>query len=306
MENINRHIRKYNYHRKRSLQGFLFVLPCVIVMLLMMVYPLIQTIHFSFSSVKLPFFDTTNVGLKNFIRMSSKNEFGSIWFITLIYTTVSISLRLVLGFAAALIMQRTYRLKGILRVALLVPWVVPSIVAANTWRWIYNADYGLLNSFIQQFAPNFSANWLGSSQTALIAIIITYVWQGFPFIMLMLVAGMQGIPKSYNEAAMVDGANSAQIFFHVTLPSLKDLVVILIVMEVISGFNSFDVIYTMTAGGPGTATELVGLFIYRIAFKNFDLGGASAVSLLLILIMILCFLFYVPISAVGSRKGRKR
>ncbi len=273
------------------------VLPCAIVILVMTVYPLVQVVMFSFSSVKLPNFECEFIGLQNFARILAKPEFRTIIWNTAIWTVVSLILRFVIGFVAALLMDTGMKGMTLFRIATLVPWVVPSIVAANTWRWIYNTDNGLLNSVLRRINPAWAANWLGDQHLALGSVILAYTWMGFPFIMLMLVAGMQGIPKDYKEAAQIDGANAFQVFCHITLPSLKKIIVILAVLELINGFNAFDLLYTMTAGGPGVSSEILGLFIYRSAFSNFDFSGAAAVGVMLILVILACFLLYVPASA---------
>ncbi len=128
-----------------------------------------------------------------------------------------------------------------------------------------------------------------------------YTWAGYPFVMIMLLAGMQGIPEDLYDAGKIDGASSTQAFLHITLPSLRNVIVILVLLEIISGFNSFDLLYVMTAGGPGGASEILGLFIYRLGFTNFDFAGASAVSMVLIVVAIVCFLLYVPASARKRR-----
>lgn len=283
--------------------GLLFVAPSAIIIILMMVLPLLQVVIFSFSDITLPSFKTDFAGLDNFRDLFSKTELGTIGKNTIVWTLISLVLRISWGFIAALIMESMRRngMPGvkIVRICVLIPWIISSIVASNTWRWIYSADNGLLNSILRGINPELARNWLGSSSSALFSVIVAYSWAGFPFNMLMIVAGMQGIPQHYREAASIDGANSLQIFWHITLPFLKNILVILIVLEFINGVNSFDMLYTMTGGGPGTSSEVIALTIYRYAFRNLDFSGASALSLIVILLMIVAFLFYVPLSAKG-------
>jgi multiple sugar transport system permease protein len=277
--------------RNRRL-GMLYTLPCALVILIMTIYPLVQMIVFSFSKVTLPFFDLQFVGLDNFVKMVGAKTFGKIIGNTFIWTFVALVLRFLLGFSSALLMETGFRGKTPFRIITLMPWVVPSIVTANLWRWIYNMDNGILNKILSSINPDLALNWLGSKDTALFAVVLAYVWQGFPFIMLMIVSAMQGIPKSYTEAALVDGANRFQVFRHVTLPNLKNVLSILAVLEVINGFNAFDLLFTMTGGGPGVSSEILGLYIYRTAFSNFNFGGASAMGLMLLLAVLLCFVYY--------------
>ncbi|MBO7710243.1 MAG: sugar ABC transporter permease [Lachnospiraceae bacterium] len=274
--------------------GFLFVTPSVLAMLCMIAYPLILVVVYSFCKVALPKFDLTLVGFDNFRKVLSGSQLPKIVWNTLKWTFISLLFRFILGFVGALIMQNEFRGRTLFRIITLIPWTMPSIVAANLWRWIYNADSGILNYVLTRIAPGAATNWLGNPRTALMAVIMAYVWMGFPYIMLMLVAGMQGIPKEYTEAAKIDGANSVQVFLHVTIPQLRSFIMILTLLEIISGFNSFDLIFTMTGGGPGIATETIGLNIYRTAFQNYNFGGASALGLILLIVVLIGFLLYAP------------
>lgn len=289
--------------KKRTVTAFILVMPCIILLILMMVYPTLQVFEFSFSSLKLPKFNTTFVGLENFKQILSNKEFIQIIINTCIWTGLSLLIRFIIGFIAALVIETGLVGMNAFRTMTLLPWMVPSIVAANTWRWIFNTDNGLLNTVLRYINPALSQNWLGSSQLALSSVIVAYSWAGFPFIMLMLIAAMQGIPKDYYEAARIDGAGSFRLFRHITLPSLKNIVIILAIMEIISGFNSFDIIFTMTGGGPGIASEIFGLFIYRTAFSNLDFAESSAASLLLIIVAFIMITFFIFASNKKKVKG---
>lgn len=289
--------------KRRTLTAFVFVLPCVILLLLMMVYPTLQVVRFSFSSLKLPKFEAAFVGVENFKQIFSNSDFIQIIGNTLIWTGVSLLIRFIIGFVAALVAETELRAMNTFRTLTLLPWMVPSIVAANTWRWIFNTDNGLLNTLLRNIDPNLGQNWLGSSQLALPSVIAAYSWAGFPFIMLMLLAAMQGIPKDYYEAARIDGAGSFRLFTHITLPSLKNIILILTIMEIISGFNSFDIIFTMTGGGPGIASEIFGLFIYRLAFSNLNFSGSSAASLILIIAAVILIGIYALAGNKRKMKG---
>jgi len=287
---------------RRNLYAYLFVLPCATVLLLMMFNPILRTLLYSVSEITLPKFETTFTGTRNFTRVFSRPEVPLILLNTFIWIAGTILLRFSLGFGAAIVMNADLRARQLWRTLALLPWTVPSIVAANTWRWIFQSDYGLLNGILRAVGLGPLAHtWLGDPATALPAVLLAYCWAGFPFVMLMLLAGMQAIPLEQYDAAKIDGANAAQSFWYVTLPGLKSIIFIILLLEVISGFNSFDLLFTMTGGGPGGASEILGLFIYRLAFSNFDFAGASAVSTVLIVVAVLCFIFYVPASA--KRRG---
>lgn len=281
---------------KKNRIAYVFVVPCAVILVLMIYNPLVQTIRFSLSKVVLPSFDTVFVGLANFERAFGTRDMPQILLITGIWVFGTLALRFVLGFTAAITMDS--RTSGILffRVVALVPWTVPSIVAANLWRWLLQTDFGLVNEILRALGVHSAINWLGSAHTALFSVLVAYSWAGYPFVMIMVLAGMQGIPGVLYDAARIDGANAVQTFFHVTLPSLKSILVILILLEVISGFNSFDLLFVMTGGGPGIASLILGLYIYRLGFTNFDFGGAAAVSAAMLAVALVMFLFYVPTS----------
>jgi len=280
--------------------AYLFVLPCAVILVLMIYNPLVQTIRFSLSKVLLPSFDTQYAALTNFTRAFGTQDMSQILFNTILWVFGTLLLRFVLGFGAAITMDS--RVGGILvfRILALIPWTVPSIVAANLWRWLLQTDFGLVNQILKGLGAHAGVNWLGSAHTALLSVLVAYSWAGYPFVMIMLLAGMQGIPEVLYDAAKIDGANGIQTFLHVTLPSLRTLIVILVLLEIVSGFNSFDLLFVMTGGGPGVASLVLGLYIYRLGFTNFDFGAAAAVSAAMLAVAIVFFLFYVP----SSRRGR--
>jgi multiple sugar transport system permease protein len=293
--------RSAGWFRKYA-AAYLFVLPCAIVLFLMMLNPVVRTFIYSFSKIELPSFRTTWVGMQNVTRVFSLPAVPQVLWNTLVWVVGTIVFRFTLGFWAALALNAQVKGRVVLRTLALLPWTVPSIVAANTWRWMLQSDIGLVNGFLKKWGLDaLAVNWLGSPQTALGSVLTAYAWAGYPFVMIMLLAGMQGISEDLYDAGKIDGANAAQAFLHITLPSLRNVIVILLILEVISGFNSFDLLFIMTGGGPGGASEILGLFIYRLGFTNFDFAGASAVSTVLIVVAVLCFLLYVPASARRRR-----
>ncbi|HET6486921.1 MAG TPA: sugar ABC transporter permease, partial [Spirochaetia bacterium] len=206
------------------LTPYSLVLPCAVVLIVMMIYPIVQILQFSFSKVTLPAFKTTFVGLANFLRVTRKAEFGSVALHTLIWTVVSLVLRFALGMGAALLVDSVPRGMRVVRVLGMLPWIMPSIVAANIWRWIYSTDYGFLNYALRLFFPGATVNWLGDARLALGSVVFAFSWLGFPFVMLMLLAGLQGIPVEHKEAARVEGANGLQVFRHITIPFLRPVI----------------------------------------------------------------------------------
>ena len=270
----------------------------------MMFNPVVQTFKYAFSNVSLPFFETQFTGVDNFKRVLSMPEVGTIFKNTFFWIIGAVILRFSLGFAAALVMDGKSKLFKVMSVIAMLPWTVPSIVAANIWRWMLQSDFGLINGTLRALGLGFmAANWLGSSRLAFSSVLVAYAWSGFPFVMLLLLSGMQGIPAVLYESGKIDGANSFQLFTHITIPSLKSVIFIAIILEAINALNSFDLLYLLTGGGPGHSSEILGLFIYRLGFTDFDFAGASAVSVVVFGIAALGFLLYAPTQFKKARKG---
>jgi len=282
--------------------GYVLVLPAVILLVVMMFYPVVQTVLFSFSEVQLPNFATVFVGFRNFVEVVNDPDFGPLLQRTLIWIVGTVVLRFALGFIAALIFNAQVRGTVWMRVLVILPWTLPSVVASNLWRWILQSDGGIVNQTLRSLGlPIAALNWLGSPDTALPAVIVAYSWSGFPFVMLLILAGMQGIPAEQYEAAKVDGANWWQLFRHVTVPNVRGVLIVAIILETVSAINSFDTLMVMTGGGPANATQILSIDIYRTAFTEYNLGGASAMSVLLFAGAMAVFIGYGLVN-----KGRNR
>lgn len=288
---------------KKKLIGITFVLPCTIVLLLMIVFPLLQTFTFSFSNIKLPYFELSFAGFDNFINAFSKPGILKIVGNTIVWTVSLVLLRLLLGLGSALVMSVDVKGITVLRIVALLPWIVPSIVKANIWRWMYASDFGVINGTLRTLGLNkFALNWLGSPKTALPSVIVAATWAGYPFVMMILISAIHSLPNEPFEAAKIDGANSFQLFRHITLPGIKPVLFIIIALESIFAINTFDLIFVMTGGGPVGATEIFSLLIKRLVFTSFDFGAASAVSVVLLLIPVLGFCLYTLVQRLTRGK----
>jgi multiple sugar transport system permease protein len=286
-------------------RGYVLVAPACLLIGLMMVYPVIQTLNFSVSKVQLPSFRTIFVGLDNFARIIDDPGTWPLLQRTLIWVIGTVVLRFVLGFAAAVIFNARVRGTIWMRVLVILPWTIPSVVGANLWRWIVQTDTGLLNQTLRSWGlGDLALNWLGDPDIAIFTVIVAYSWAGFPFVMLLILARMQGIPNELYEAARVDGANSWQMFRYITLPLLRGVIVIVLILETVSGINSFDTLVIMTGGGPAESTRIWGLEIYKVGFGEFNLGRASALSVLLFLGVLSLFVLY-GLASRGAQGGRK-
>lgn len=289
---------------QRRRQSYLLVAPAVLLIALMMIYPIVQTIYFSFSRVQLPALRTTFIGVDNFVRVLTDPETGPLIQRTLIWIAGGVALKMGLGLAAALVFNAKVRGTVWMRVLVILPWAIPSVVGANLWRWIVQTDAGVLNQTLRSWGLNgWALNWLGSPDTAMFTVIVAYAWGGFAFVMLLILARLQGLPEEINEAAKVDGANWWQIFRYITLPSLTGVLAVALILEIVNGINSFDTIMIMTGGGPANATRIWGIDIYKTGFTDFNLGGAAAQSVLMFLAVIVVFVIY---GGVNSRVQRRQ
>src|SRR3954468_1866818 len=288
--------------RRRWSAGYLLIAPAILLIVLMMVYPVVQTIYFSFSRVQLPALRTTFVGFDNFLRILRDPETGPLFRRTLVWVSGGVALRIGLGLAAALVFNAKVPGTVWMRVLVILPWAIPSVVSANLWRWIVQADAGVLNQTLRSWGlGDLALNWLGSPDTAMLTVIVAYAWGGFPFVMLLILARLQGMPEEINEAATVDGANWWQVFRYITLPSLTGVLTVALILEIVSGINSFDTLMIMTGGGPANATMIWGIKIYKTGFTEFNLGGAAALGVLMFIGMIAVFVVYGVTNARVSR-----
>lgn len=274
--------------------GLLFVAPALVVFLVVLSFPIGYAGYLSFFKVK-PDFSLVFNGLANFGRILDDPHFWNALKNTAIYTAGSVALHLLIGLFLALALNNPW-LKGrlLFRIAFFIPWSISFVVTAVTWRWVLNAQFGILNAFLRCIGVlNENVSWLGSAELALPTAILINAWRGFPFVMVMIYAGLQAIPREPYEAAMVDGASKIQIFRYITLPSLRGVIMVATVLDTIWVFIQFELIQVLTAGGPGRATELLTNLIYRESFTFYDFGTGSAMAMLTLLV-VLCFsLVYV-------------
>jgi multiple sugar transport system permease protein len=274
--------------------GLLFIAPALIVFFLVLSFPIGYAGYLSFFKVK-PDFTLVYNGLANFSKILEDPYFWNALENTIIYTFGSVALHIIIGFSLALALNSPW-LKGrmFFRIAFFIPWSISFVVTAVTWRWVLNAQYGILNAFLRQagiITENIS--WLGSSEFALPTAIMVNAWRGYPFVMVMIYAGLQAIPKEPYEAAMVDGASNLQLFRYITLPSLRGVMLVASVLDMIWVFIQFELIQVLTAGGPGRATELLTNLIYRESFSFYEFGIGSAIAMLTLLIVLGFSLIYV-------------
>jgi multiple sugar transport system permease protein len=227
-------------------------------------------------------------GVVNYLAIASDPELGGVLLNSGVWTFGSVALQFVIAFAAALLVRNALQGKawGWLRAVYILPWATPIIVGALSWRWLYQPQYGLLNDVLTSLGlGDIALPWLSDPRTALGAVIVTNVWRGFPFIMIMLLSGMASIPDEIYEAARVDGARPFQTIWAITLPLLRPMILLSTLMSLIWTFNNFGLIYVMTGGGPAGTSDILTTYVYKNAFERFEFGYASALSVFLFLVV---------------------
>lgn len=274
----------------------MFVIPALVFIALLMIYPLFYNLNLSLHHVDLGNFlggERPFVGLENyFSAFSDPNFWHSLW-TSLIYTGGSIVFSFVIGYCLALFFDRAFPGSGTMRAILLVTYVLPSVVSGTVWRWMLQGDSGIVNALLQGLGLiDEPIYWLIHPNSAMISVIISTVWVTSPFVMILLLAGLQGIPPGLYEAAKIDGTNAWQRFVHVTLPMMRPVALTVLLLSFIFTFKTFDNIYVMTKGGPGDATEIMPIYAYDKAFKFFEFSDGAVASTVLIIISIVMALIY--------------
>jgi multiple sugar transport system permease protein len=281
--------------------GFLLTLPALVLFGAIVLYPLIGSLSTSVFSQSLVLPGRAFVGLDNF-RHVLADQFWPVLENTLVFTAAGTVAPFLIGFALALALNTALPGRAILRGAFLFPWVIPGVVVSFVWLWIFNANYGLLNGILVNVGLiDEPVSWLGDPSTAMIAIVIAKTWASFPWIMVMLLAGLQTVPATLHEAAALDGAGTLKRFWHVTVPHLRGILAVVLLLELIWNFQHFDTIYVLTGGGPAGATTTFAVAVYDTAFKGFDLGRAGALGALWMLLLSVLVVFYVRVAEREER-----
>jgi arabinogalactan oligomer/maltooligosaccharide transport system permease protein len=273
-----------------------FLLPAVIVMFGVIVYPFIYNIVISLSNMSLRHFrDWRIIGLRQYVKVFSEEIFYSVFFKTLIWTFVNVFFHVVIGVFLALILnKKSLKFKPIFRTLLILPWAIPQVITALTWRSMFNFEYGAINIFIAKYLNLSPVEWLLRPFEAFTACIITNVWLGFPFMMVVALGGLQSIPQELYEAAEIDGASAWQKFKNITLPFLRPVMAPAITLGIIWTFNNLNIVWLVSNGGePGDQTHILVSYVYKAAFNLYRYGYASALSVVIFFILLAIGLYFL-------------
>jgi multiple sugar transport system permease protein len=305
---LPRHVRRPSLPKRiwRHRHDYMYVLPAIGVMLLVIAYPVYYTVYLSFFNTppSLALEDKIFVGLDNYWRILTAESVHEATWNTFVWTLWSTLLAFVIGFAAALALNHEFRGRGLLRGTLLVPYVISAVAAAYIWRWIFHSDFGVIGAIsVALGITKQPINFLDNVQIVMPSLIVVNVWKEFPFAMIMMLAGLQTVPEQLLRAAQVDGASAWQRFWHVTVPHVKGVTLVTVLLLLVTNLNSFTIPYIMTGGGPAGASEIWITHIYQIAFGRIRFGLASAYSVILFIVMMSMGYFYVRALTRGDDRS---
>ncbi len=281
--------------RKIRHSGVLYVTPALVMVALVMLYPLIYTLVMGFFKNTLFMKAPEFCGFQQYGKLFKDEVFlGSIGH-TIAWTAGSVFFQFTLGFAMALLLHQDFvKGKTVLRILLMIPWVLPSVIGSAVWKWMYNADYGIINYIFKTIGLiGENRTWLSSPKTAMAAVIVVNVWKMFPYVMLMIEAALQGVCKDLKEAAIIDGANKGKIFTNITWPAIAPQCYSILLLLTVWTLNAFTFVYNLTEGGPAHSTEVMAMYIYKKAFTDYDFGLASAASTVLFVLCMIVGLVYI-------------
>jgi multiple sugar transport system permease protein len=278
--------------------GPYFLVPALLIVAFVLLFPIVQTIVLSFGRNSTSIFTGYEfAGLANYQRLLNTPRFITSLTNTVLFTAVTVPFELVIGIGLALILNRTFRGKGIVRMAVLFPWALPTALNALMWRWMFNTEFGLFNSVLTGTGLVADrVNWLGAIPTSMYAMMFVAIWKTSSFMALLLLAGLQTIPDDLYEAGSVDGTNRWTEFRYVTLPLLRPVIMVSVLLRTMDAMRSFELPFNLTDGGPLTSTETLSLYSYRTIFQyvNFNLGS-SAIIIQFIIIMTVSVLYIVAL-----------
>jgi len=269
----------------------IFVLPGVLLLVLVLGFPAITSLSYSIRPEQA---GTVSYTLSNYSNLLKDPFFSRTFWNTAVFVFLSVASHMLLGLAVAMVLNTALPAKPLFRVIALLPWVVPDVVAGIIWKWMFDPIYGAVNDLLLKIGLiDTSVEWLSNPKLALFSVILVNLWRGFPFVMLILLAGLQAIPRHLYEAAAIDGATKVQSFFHITIPGLRKMIVVALALDIVWEVRRFGLIQAMTQGGPGVLTEVLSTYTYKQYFQFFRFEYASAISVVMTIVLLLVSLPYI-------------
>lgn len=287
-----------------SIFGFALVTPALLVFLVLAAKPVVDTVLLSLhrQDLRRPELGQPFVGLDNYLQLMGLSTFWPTVVNSMVLSLSSAVAQIILGFGCAMLLGRVFRFRALLRAAVLLPWAMPTIVAAFVFRWMFDASFGPINAVLDSLGViSEPIAWLGSPDTALLTVIMVHIWKGLPFVILVFLAALQTLPHDTQEAARVDGAGYWQEMRYIVLPQLRYIIAITFILRFIWTFNWFDLTYLLTGGGPGSATMTLPISVYITAFRTFQLGQSAAYATMIAVVLMVLTVVFLRLTARGAR-----
>ena len=280
--------------RQYAIIGMLLIAPTLVVFGAVIAYPLVYAVYLSFFDIYTPTLKGEWVGLENYRIMLTSGEFWTALYNTVVWTVGTLTLQIVVGVAMAMLLNLNFYFRSLARSLVLFPYFVSTVVAVLVWRWMFNDSYGILNrALLVSGISDMPLDWLGSMPNAMISIILVGAWKYFPFVVIAVLARLQTIPGELYEAARIDGAGPWARFWDVTLPQLREVLLVVVLLRTIWDFKEFDLIYLLTGGGPVTSTQTVPLLVYKQAFGMNAMGRASTYAIGIMVVLLVFMILYL-------------
>lgn len=285
--------RLFFYHDSKTLPQIL-MLPCMVIVAIVFVYPICYSFLMSFHQVDISNQEWQFVGMKNYLQLFQDQYFLKSMTVTGKFTILSVCFEMVMGTLMAVLLNKNFRGRGFVRGIMIIPWALPTVVNAIMWKWIFNANYGAFNALLSQLnlIDTYKA-WLAQPNSAFYCLLFANIWKETPYVVLLVLAGLQSIPSELYEAASADGCGAVRSFFKITLPMLKHILLILVITKTIWTIQTYDVVSIMTAGGPASSTQLISYYVQKMSFKFFDFGMGAAMSYIIMLVTFVLSVTYV-------------
>ena len=280
--------------QKVNFWPYLLLAPALAIVLTVVFIPAMNALLMSFQNYDLRKPRSMGfVGLQNYLAVFADPLFWRSLWKTIVWVALGVGFQFVFGFILALLLNKEFFGRSLVRSLSLIPWVTPGVLIGLMWRWIFDGNYGVLNDILLKLGViHDKIPFLAQESTAFPSVILTIIWQGIPFFALMLLAGLQGIPDELYDAADVDGANGAQKLFRITIPSLKNVIFVTTLLRIIWVANSVDVLYNLTEGGPAYSTQTLSVYIFNKG-NSLNLGYAATMSVMLTLVLSLVAVLYL-------------
>jgi multiple sugar transport system permease protein len=274
--------------------GIPFILPTVLLCIGLIGYPVIYALYLSLTT-KIAGRPEQFIGFANYISLWNDSNYRAAVWVTVYYTIISVFFKFCIGMGLALLLNTHLPARNVLTGLILLPWIAPPVVTALTWRWILEPSFGAFNYLIVNVlhVATKGVDWFGISQNAMAALLMTVIWRGFPFFAVMLLAGLKAINQEMYEAAAVDGAGVVQRFMYITLPGLRNVALVVVLLATIWTFNDFTIAWNLNQGGPAGATTLYSILTYQVAFRSLQLGKGVAISATMLPILIVLVIVLV-------------